>query len=199
MLAQSLQSWKSWKSRLRIVEIDTVDILFRRLISCIRTRENSEFTPSCGILCSCPMKKSSKCKFTFCRNPPQILQICIFGLVFISSVLGQKSLKLFFFRFHNLSVFYFFLSLSSCLLSLLIWHIWKTAECIIFTVLLKWKISHYQSMERWAGLFILHHLWLSSRISPLKFRRSVSIPLGKRKCSVYAGRARRLFSATLLI
>lgn len=38
MLVQSTQSRKSWKSRSRLVEIDTVDFLFRRLIyTCICT------------------------------------------------------------------------------------------------------------------------------------------------------------------
>jgi len=91
MLAQSLQSWKSWESWLRLVEIDTVDFLFGRLIyTCICTGENSEFTPPCGILRSCPMKESSKCRFKFCCNSPQILQIRIFSASFYFTYLGTK-------------------------------------------------------------------------------------------------------------
>lgn len=143
MLAQSLQSWKSWKSRLRIVEIDTVDILFRRLIyTCICTGKNSEFTPPCGILCSCPMKKSSKCKFTFCRNPPQILQICIFGLVLFHLSWDKIFLRLFLFRFHNLSVFYFY-SLFLFVSYLYLFNISGKRWNVTFIVLLKWKISQW--------------------------------------------------------
>lgn len=129
---QSWKSWKSWKSRLRLVEIDTVDFLFGRLIyTCICTGENSEFTPPCGILGSCPMKKSSRCRSTFCRNPPQILQIGIFGLILFHLSWDKKFHRLFLFRFYNLSTFHFyflifiyltFLENGGMLLSLFYWN-----------------------------------------------------------------------------
>lgn len=190
MSVQSLQSWKSWKSRLRLVEIDTVDFLFGRLIyTCICTGENSEFTPPCGILGSCPMKKSSRCRSTFCRNPPQILQIGIFGLILFHLSWDKKFHRLFLFRFYNLSTFHFyflifiyltFLENGGMLLSLFYWN-----EKYL------WAISLIISEERWAKLFI----HITSFMIPLLYftivrilKKLVSIPLDKRKCSVYAGR-----------
>jgi len=138
MLMQWTQSRKSWKSRSQLVEIDTVDFLFRRIIY---TCTCFGFIPLRGILGPRPIKKSSKCTSKFRRNP-QILQFVLPPYLLYFVYWNRNLFDFFFFVICSFR-FYFFI--------FYLFYLWKIMESSLF---IEMKDSDWY-WRAWVGLFML--------------------------------------------
>lgn len=107
MLVQSTQSWKSWKSRSRLVEIDIVDFLFRRLIcTCTCTGKFRIYTASRNSR-PMPYQKVIEVYWSkFCCSPPQTPRSVLPPLFALLCLLGIE-IPWIFVPFGNLFASYF--------------------------------------------------------------------------------------------
>lgn len=181
MLVQSTQSRKSWKSRSRLVEIDTVDFLFRRLIcTCTCTGKFRIYTTARN---SRPMPYQKVIEVYWSKfrcSPPQIPRSVLLALLClvqteipsIRSLLHSILISSFFYLFRELISSFAVLSKQKIVITMSSNHVIHIIACI--------AIFSYPAVVRIP-------------------KRLVPIPLDKRKCVVYSRDTERFLSATLLI